>query len=123
MRSVRSGRNPRNSGWSVGAVASLCTVWALARYPTTSQPFQIFPKPRIRLRDTTGILDHDPRHFQANERQTHRHSMVVVRLDLGAVQWPGANHQSVGILFYSCANASQLGGECRDSVGFLVSDM
>ena len=49
--------------------------------------------------------------------------MIVVRLDLGAVQRPRRDRQAVGELLDVGADAAQLRGEGGEAVGFLVANV
>ena len=84
---------------------------------------QIVPETRVRLRDTTRILDHDPRHPQPDQRHAHRHAVVVVCFDLGPVQRSRRDRQPIGEFIDFCADSAQFGRQRGDAVGFLVADV
>src|SRR5262245_26660530 len=59
-----------------------------------TKSLQVGEEVGIRLGDAAGILDDDARHLEADQRQAHRHAMVIVRFDFGAVQRPWRDPQT-----------------------------
>src|SRR3954466_5536228 len=55
---------------------------------SASQLLQVFPEARIRLRHAPGVLDDDAGNFEPYERHAHGHAMVVISLDLRAMERP-----------------------------------
>ena len=87
------------------------------------QLLQVPKEPRIRLRRAAGVSNHHAGNRQPDQRQAHRHPMVVVGVDLRAVQRAGRDPQPVGPLLDLGPELSQLDRQGVNPVGFLVANM
>ena len=99
-----------------------CPVFAsriVAPKPLRRRRGQFLEKIRERLLHARGILDFDARHFQSQNRKTHRHAMVVVGLNLRAVKLRGINRQRVAFLDHLRAALGQFRAQGDDALAFL----
>ncbi len=83
---------------------------------------QFLEKIRERLFDAGRIFKFYARHFQSQNRKTHRHAMIIVSLDLCAVQFTGLgwiNHQRVAFLDDFGTALGQLRPQRNDALAFL----
>ncbi len=80
---------------------------------------QLLEEIRERLFHARGILDFDARNFQSQNGEAHRHAMVVVGLNLRAVQLGREDFQRVAGLDDLRAALGQLGAQGDDAFAFL----
>src|ERR1035438_4664412 len=73
----------------------------------SSQSLQIVEEARIGLGDAGRVIDHDAGDLQADQRQAHRHAMIVVGFDDRAAQRSRMNDQPVGEFLDARADAAQ----------------
>jgi len=89
-------------------------------------PIEVVPEARIGFGHAAGVEDCHPGDSQAGQCERHRHPMVVVGRDAGAVKlcargW--VDDQAVGVLFDSGSELAELGRERGEAIRFLVPDV
>ena len=83
---------------------------------------QFLEKIRERLFHACGILDFDAGHFQSQNRKTHRHAVIVIGFNLGAVQifqLGRINRQRIAFFHHFRAALGQLRPQRKNTFAFL----
>src|SRR5579871_5214386 len=96
---------------------------SLAERGATLKPLEVRPEAWICFRYAARVLNHDSRHFQADQSQAHRHAVVFVGFDLGAMQRARRNSQTVGELLHFRAELAKFSGKSVNTVGLFMADM